>query len=84
MQVQLQISIVECLLTDLAPGFEKYGPARFGVAQCLPNRQFEQIVLNWAVDLAEQAKLPFSAYQTGLLRQPDVQLSPRQRLEFSP
>src|SRR3982074_325964 len=64
----------------MAIGFEERGPARFGLCDYPPDRLFQQIAIDGAFDAHQKAKLPLGTRETGLLREPNVELPPSQRV----
>ncbi len=76
---QLDVGVIDRPLEDLAVHLEEGRPGRLGLPHRLPDRPLQGIALDHAVDPHEQTELPLGIGVTGLARQPDVQLSARQR-----
>ena len=75
----LEIGVVDRHLEDLAVLLEERGTGRFGLLQGLADRLLHEVALHWAVDAHQQTELPLGAGEAAFLREPDIQLSARQR-----
>ena len=66
-------------LSGFGDPVEDGGPGRFGLPHHVTDRPLEQLAVHRAVESDKHAKLPLRAGVARFLREPNVQLSPRQR-----
>lgn len=76
---ELDVRVIDRPLEDLAVDLDEGHPGRLGFPHRLADRPLQGVALDHAVDPHEQAELPLGVGVTGFARQPDVQLSARQR-----
>src|SRR4029079_8744103 len=77
---KFNVRLINRPLENVAILFIERGPDRFSLPQRSDDRPPHVLSLPRARDFREKAKLPLRSEATRFLREPDIQLAPRQRI----